>query len=77
MNRKTVNSGKMIEHVIVTLARRRHVPLSEIARSAGFRRISMFRRFARTGNLDTDQLDRIAAMLGTSIFGIARMGLTR
>lgn len=73
---KHTNSGPAFERAVVNEARRRHVPLSRLAKTAGYRRIATFRRFLRAGACDTNQLERIADLLGMSLFGLARLGLT-
>ena len=73
---KHTNSGPAFERVVVNEARRRHVPLARLAKTAGYRRIAMFRRCLRTGTCDTNQLERVADLLGLSLFGLARLGLT-
>lgn len=70
------HTGPIFEHVIITLATRRHVRLTDCARAAGYRRISTFRRFMRAGECTTDQLDKVARTLGTSgLFELASSAL--
>lgn len=62
------HSGPYIDQAVVTCARRRHIPLHDAAKAAGFATVAMFRRFMRAGDITTDQLSYAADTMHADVF---------